>query len=99
MVEQDRTDPYEDPQTPPEGAVPDLHGPPPPQGEVLARGRDRYDAFCSPGHGRDGDSRTPVARAMPVPPRNLLLPELQGHPERVTAAIAEGYGLMPSYAE
>jgi mono/diheme cytochrome c family protein len=99
MIEQQRIDPYEDPAAPPAGAVPVPRASSPLAGPLLARGHDRYDAFCGPCHGPDGDARTPVARAMPVPPRDLLLPELRDHPERVMAAIAEGYGLMPSYAD
>jgi mono/diheme cytochrome c family protein len=68
--------------------------------ELLARGRGRYDIFCAACHGRLGDGRTIVAENMPLaPPPSLLLPRIRELPPgRVYAAIAEGYGLMPSYA-
>jgi mono/diheme cytochrome c family protein len=67
---------------------------------VLERGRTRFAVVCSACHGLDGDSDTPVARAM----QRRRPPSL--HESRITAltpgamyrVIVDGYGVMPSYA-
>jgi mono/diheme cytochrome c family protein len=66
---------------------------------LLARGRDRYEVFCSPCHGIKGDAESVIAKNMPlVRPRNLLLPRIRAYPPgRIYRVINEGYGLMPSY--
>ena len=101
MLVQARVDAYEAPRLPPDGAVPAGEAPPaaPPAVDraLLARGRDRFDVFCAPCHGVDGAASTPVARAMPLPPRDLRVAAIDA--ERVLAAIRDGYGLMPSYAD
>lgn len=66
---------------------------------LLARGRDRFDAFCSPCHGivGDGDGYV-VRRGFPAPPSY--------HTDRLRAAsdahfyavITDGYGAMYPYA-
>jgi mono/diheme cytochrome c family protein len=67
---------------------------------LLARGRDRFDIFCAACHGRLGNGISQVAENMTRrPPPNLLAPPYADYPPgRVFAAIAEGYGLMRSYA-
>jgi mono/diheme cytochrome c family protein len=67
---------------------------------VLARGRNRFDIFCAACHGRLGDGMSQVAENMTLrKPANLLTaPYLDYPPGRIAAAIAEGYGLMRSYA-
>lgn len=88
---------------PPDGTVsidPDTDAEPVPVDRALLdRGRDRYEVFCAACHGLDGAAATPVARAMPLPPRDLRSPELVAEPGRIRAAIQLGYGLMPSYAD
>jgi mono/diheme cytochrome c family protein len=69
-------------------------------GELIARGRERYDIFCSPCHGRTGDGDGMVAlRGFLAPPsfhtdRSRSLPA-----EYVFAVISNGFGGMPDYAE
>ncbi len=67
--------------------------------QLLARGRERYDAFCSMCHGRIGDGQgIVVQRGFPAPPSY--------HVERLRNAplghfydvITNGYGTMISYA-
>ncbi|ACL61635.1 c-type cytochrome [Methylobacterium nodulans] len=66
---------------------------------LLRLGRDRYDVFCSPCHGYDGDGHGMIVqRGFPPPPSY--------HSERLRAApathfvdvITNGYGVMYSYA-
>jgi mono/diheme cytochrome c family protein len=67
--------------------------------QLLARGRERYDIFCSPCHGLDGGGDGMVVRrGFPKPPSY--------HTERLRSAparhffdvITNGYGVMYSYA-
>lgn len=69
-------------------------------GELLARGRNRYDVFCAPCHGVTGTSQTQVAENMRLrPPPALVLPPVRDYPAgRIYRAVADGYGLMRSYA-
>jgi hypothetical protein len=68
--------------------------------EVLERGRERFDIYCAPCHGRTGDGNGMIVqRGFPVPPSY--------HIERLRTApvghfvdvITMGYGVMYSYAE
>jgi mono/diheme cytochrome c family protein len=74
--------------------------PVPATAELLARGRNRYDIFCGACHGVSGDGRTRVAAAMTLrPPPSLHEPRFREYPAgRLYRVIAEGYGLMRSYA-
>ena len=72
---------------------------PPITRELLARGRDRFDIFCSPCHSAAGDGDGMVVRrGFPHPP--------SFHTDRLRAAsdahfyavISNGYGAMYSYA-
>ena len=67
---------------------------------LLARGQNRYDIFCAACHGRLGNGISQVAENMTLRrPPNLLGPPYADYPPgRVYAVIAEGYGLMRSYA-
>lgn len=67
--------------------------------QVLARGQDRYRAFCAPCHGHLGDSNTYVARTMRHQPPAVLVeaPVRDYPPGRIYRAVEEGYGLMRSY--
>jgi mono/diheme cytochrome c family protein len=66
----------------------------------LRHGQNRYDVFCRPCHDVDGSADSPVARNMQLRrPPSLLEPRIRQLPiGRIYQAIAEGYGLMPSYA-
>jgi mono/diheme cytochrome c family protein len=72
---------------------------PRPTPQLLARGRERFDIFCSPCHSIAGDGDGMIARrGFPHPP--------SFHTERLRAAddahlyavITDGYGAMHSYA-
>lgn len=66
--------------------------------EVLARGQNRFNIYCAICHGAAGDGNSLVASQMSLrPPPNLHERASQpvGHTYEV---IANGYGLMPSYA-
>jgi mono/diheme cytochrome c family protein len=67
--------------------------------DLLQRGRERYDVFCRPCHDVDGGADSPVARNMQLrPPPSLLENRIRQLPVgRLYDAIADGYGLMPSY--
>ena len=67
---------------------------------LLARGRERFDIYCSPCHGLAGDGDgVIVAHGFPTPPSY--------HVDRLVAApaqhfydvITQGYGVMYSYAD
>jgi cytochrome c553 len=67
--------------------------------QLLARGHERYDAFCSMCHGRVGDGQGMVVqRGFPAPPSyhiNRLRDAPIGH---FFDVITNGYGTMASYA-
>jgi len=66
---------------------------------VLNRGRDRFETFCSPCHGRlaDGNGMV-VRRGFPRPP-SLLADSIRTEPEGFFFdVITEGFGRMYSYA-
>ena len=72
---------------------------PPITAQLLARGRERYDVFCSPCHSVAGDGDGFVARrGFPHPPSyhtDRLRAASDGH---LYAVITQGYGAMYSYA-
>lgn len=67
--------------------------------QLMQRGRERFDIYCSPCHGLAGDGQgTVVARGFPQPP-DLTVPRLVNAPDRhFMNVIAHGYGQMYSYA-
>jgi mono/diheme cytochrome c family protein len=73
---------------------------PPVTRALVERGRDRFDRYCAPCHGIPGDGDSAVARAMELrKPRSLIGPYATGLSDaRILTVIADGYGLMPSYA-
>lgn len=72
---------------------------PPLTRELLARGRGRFDIYCSPCHGQVGDGGGMiVARGMPRPPSlhdDRLREESDQH---FFDVITNGYGVMYSHA-
>lgn len=76
---------------------------------LLAEGRTRYEVTCAACHGLLADGNTSVARRMLLrPPPPLVGNDRHGSPGpgRLAhppgyyfAAITQGYGLMPSYAD
>jgi mono/diheme cytochrome c family protein len=66
---------------------------------LLQRGRERFDIFCSPCHGRAGDGEgIIVQRGFPHPP-SYHIDRLRDAPDRhFVDVIQNGYGVMYSYA-
>lgn len=65
--------------------------------DLFARGRERFDIYCAACHGVLGDGRTVVAARMKLrPPPSIL--GVADVPGRLYGVVAQGYGLMPSYA-
>lgn len=65
---------------------------------VMARGQKRYNIVCAQCHGVLGDGNSVVAEnmALRLPPSLI---DLQSKPNgHFYAAIAEGYGIMPSFS-
>ncbi|MFL6655167.1 MAG: c-type cytochrome [Sulfurifustis sp.] len=67
---------------------------------LLEHGRERFDIYCSPCHGRAGDSDGMVVRrGFPAPP-SYHSPRLREAPDRhFYEVITHGYGAMASYAD
>jgi mono/diheme cytochrome c family protein len=67
--------------------------------EMLQRGRERFDIFCAPCHGRSGDGRGVIVRhGFPAPP-SYHQDALRQAPDRhFYDVISNGYGAMYSYA-
>ena len=68
---------------------------------ALEWGEERFRIYCAACHGTAGDGRSPVAENMTLrKPPSLVEPPVRAYPPgRVYRAIAEGYGMMPSYAD
>jgi hypothetical protein len=67
--------------------------------ELLERGRERYDIYCSPCHGRTGDGNGMIVqRGFPAPP-SYHIDRLRNAPVgHFYDVITRGYGVMYSYA-
>ncbi len=65
----------------------------------LVRGRERFDIFCSPCHGRLGDGRGMVVQRGLKQPPSFHDPRLRFAPPGYFFDImTNGFGVMPSYA-
>jgi mono/diheme cytochrome c family protein len=68
--------------------------------EVLERGRDRYDIFCSPCHGLDGYGQGMIVQRGFSQPPSLHSVRLRQAPlGHYYEVITNGFGQMYSYAE
>jgi mono/diheme cytochrome c family protein len=66
---------------------------------VMARGRERYDIFCSPCHARTGDGDGMVVQRGYRPPPTLHSDRLRDAPPgHFFDVITNGFGAMPDYA-
>ncbi|TKD09503.1 cytochrome c [Polyangium fumosum] len=67
----------------------------------MDEGRKRFEVFCAPCHGVGGDGVSVVAHNMELrkPPSLVAAPVLEYPAGRIYQAIAQGYGLMPSYGQ
>ena len=116
MVQQARLDEYERSplfpdgmamQAPPQGAIardePERLAatrPPAMSLALVERGRERFEIYCMPCHGRDGSGNGIVpARGFPHPP-DLHSDRLRAAPDRhFYDVMTRGYGVMFSYAD
>lgn len=74
--------------------------PPPVTDALLARGRERFDIFCSPCHGLAGDGDgVIVAHGFPQPPSYHLDRLLAAPVQHFYDVMTKGYGVMFSYAD
>jgi mono/diheme cytochrome c family protein len=68
--------------------------------QLLNRGRDRYDIFCSPCHGRLGDGNGMVAQRGVRAPANFHTDRLRSVPPGyMFQVITNGYGGMGDYGD
>ena len=64
-------------------------------------GRRRFEVFCAPCHGIQGNGASVVAREMTLrAPPSLVSDRIRQFPDgRIFRVITEGYGLMPKYEQ
>ena len=68
--------------------------------ELLERGRERYDIYCSVCHGRTGEGNGMIVqRGFPVPPSYHIERLRQAPVGHFFDVMTQGYGIMYSYAE
>ena len=66
--------------------------------EVLARGRERYDIFCSPCHDHVGTGQGMIVRRGYPRPPSFHIPRLRQAPiGHFVVVMTDGYGAMPAY--
>lgn len=66
--------------------------------DLLERGRERYDVFCSPCHDRVGTGRgVIVRRGLKQPPSFHIVRLREAAPGYIFDVITNGYGVMYSY--
>lgn len=67
--------------------------------ELLVRGHQRFDIFCSPCHGKLGDGRGMVVQRGYKPPSSYHVERLRQAPiGYLFDVMTNGFGVMPSYA-
>ncbi len=67
--------------------------------EVLLRGQERYNIFCSPCHDRTGSGQGMIVRRGFRPPPSYHIDRLREAPVGYFfAIITHGFGVMPDYA-
>jgi mono/diheme cytochrome c family protein len=67
--------------------------------DLLARGRERYDTFCSPCHDRTGGGGGIVVLRGYKRPRSFHTDEVRRMPVgHYFQVVSNGFGVMPSYA-
>lgn len=73
--------------------------PPPTTPQLLARGRERFNIYCSPCHGLSGDGAgIVVKRGFPAPPSYQDKRLVEAPASHFYDVITQGYGAMYSYA-
>ena len=69
-------------------------------GAVLARGRERYNVFCSPCHDRVGTGNGMIVQRGYRQPPSFHDSRLRGEPDGYFFDImTNGFGVMPNYAQ
>ena len=67
---------------------------------LLRRGREQFDVFCSPCHGRAGDGNGMIVqRGMPRPPSLDVERLRSADDQHLFDVMTSGYGIMYAYAE
>ncbi len=67
--------------------------------EILNRGRERFEIYCAPCHGRTGDGNGMIVQRGFPPPPSYHLDRLRDAPVgHFYDVITQGYGVMYSYA-
>lgn len=67
---------------------------------LLERGRERFDIYCAPCHGRSGDGDGMIARrGFPAPPSYHTDRLRQAPDSHFYQVISDGYGVMYPYAD
>jgi mono/diheme cytochrome c family protein len=67
--------------------------------ELVRRGQQRYDIFCSPCHGLTGRGDGMVVRRGFRPPASFHDPRLRAQPDGyIFDVMTSGFGVMPDYA-
>jgi mono/diheme cytochrome c family protein len=67
--------------------------------DLLERGRDRYQIFCTPCHGRVGTGEGAVTKRGLRPPPSYHIPRLREAPlGHFFDVMTNGFGVMPDYA-
>jgi mono/diheme cytochrome c family protein len=81
-------------------ALRQLREKPPLTAELVRRGRERFDVFCSPCHGYAGyGDGTVVARGFPSPPSYHSPRLVTASDQHFVDVITDGFGVMYSYAD
>ena len=82
------------------GGAPATTFPFPVTAEVLQRGRERYDVFCSPCHSRTGYGDGMIVRRGFTRPASFHMDRLrQARPGYLFAVITNGFAAMPAYRQ
>lgn len=67
--------------------------------DLLTRGQERFNIYCSPCHGYSGDADGPVVQHGFPPPPSFHTDHLRGATdEHIARVIQDGLGKMPPYA-
>ena len=67
--------------------------------EVLARGQERYNVYCTPCHSRVGNGEGMIVQRGYAPAGNFHTPRLQAAPlGHFFNVMTNGYGAMPDYS-
>lgn len=68
--------------------------------EMLARGENRFKAFCAPCHSVSGQDTTEVVRKGMQKPPNLAATNARGYSDaRLFYVVSKGQNVMPGYAD